>query len=36
MKIVVVDRPRFWSFFLRRMFRIKKAEPEQESRAFIR
>lgn len=24
MKIVVVDNPKFWSFFLRRMFGIKK------------
>ncbi|MBR2175970.1 MAG: stage V sporulation protein SpoVM [Clostridia bacterium] len=24
MKIVVVDNPRFWSFFLRKMFGIKR------------
>ena len=28
MKIVVVDNPKFWSFFLRRMFKIKKL-PQQ-------
>ncbi len=29
MKIVVVDNPKFWSFFLRKMFGIKKL-PKQE------
>lgn len=24
MKIVVVDNPKFWGFFLRRIFKIKK------------
>ncbi|MGN0469343.1 MAG: stage V sporulation protein SpoVM [Acutalibacteraceae bacterium] len=24
MKFVVVDNPKFWSFFLRRIFKIKK------------
>lgn len=30
MKIVVVDNPKFWSFFLRKMFKIKKL-PQQET-----
>lgn len=29
MKIVVVDRPKFFSFFLRKMFGIKKLKPEE-------
>ena len=36
MKIVVVDKPKFWSFFLRRMFGIKKEKEMQngESASF--
>lgn len=29
MKIVVVDKPKFWSFFLRRVFGIKKEKDVQ-------
>ncbi len=28
MKIVVLDNPKFWGFFLRRMFGIKKIPQE--------
>lgn len=30
MKIVVVEKPRFWGFFLRRMFGIKKSKPSEK------
>lgn len=30
MKIVIVDRPKFFSFFLRKMFKIKKL-PDNNS-----
>ena len=30
MKIVVVDNPKFWSFFLRKMFKIKKLPQQPE------
>ncbi len=29
MKFVVIDRPKFWGFFLRKMFGIKKQSPAE-------
>ncbi len=36
MKFVVVDNPKFWSFFLRRMFGIKKQSAAQEPLTTVR
>ena len=36
MKIVVVDNPKFWSFFLRKMFGIKKVSGTQEQLAAVK
>ena len=33
MKIVVVDNPKFWSFFLRKMFKIKKLPKGQNEQS---
>ncbi|MBQ1659770.1 MAG: stage V sporulation protein SpoVM [Clostridia bacterium] len=34
MKIVVVDNPKFFSFFLRKMFRIKKLPTSSNTQSF--
>lgn len=36
MKIVVVDNPKFWSFFLRKMFGIKKISDNAEQLTTVR
>lgn len=29
MKVVIIEKPKFFGFFLRKMFGIKKEEPQQ-------
>ena len=36
MKVVVIDRPKFWGFFLRKMFGIKKQPLTAEGTALVR
>ena len=36
MKIVVVDKPKFWSFFLRKMFGIKKQNDKNAEQSLVR
>ncbi|MBQ3886714.1 MAG: stage V sporulation protein SpoVM [Acutalibacteraceae bacterium] len=36
MKFVVIDRPKFWGFVLRRMFGIKKQPVMAEGTALVR
>ena len=35
MKIVVVDNPKFWGFFLRKMFGIKKLPSQKRQQGQI-